>query len=364
MTIPRQYVPILKGKEGELAALKALWIDARQTILPLIEIPEIPFDFVNEQPAKSLDEHVASIPEKLLDAWGPGRRVLIDLPDATIAGEISEGSPHPISTLFAQLHERAIAAVPVTSLQRAGTTQDTIAKVISSQQRGVCLRAPIEDFDEERDISKELNDLLSAIGATPATTDLVIDFGDLGDIPAAQLRLLARSALNLVNDAGSYRTFALVATSFPQDLTDVDAQTIARLPRREWELWQGLCSRPERLSRLPSYGDYGISHPASASIDPRMMRMSASIRYTAPKEWLIVKGRNVRDHGFAQFNALCSALVELPEFSGESFSWGDDFIAKCARREAGPGNATTWRKVGTNHHLTLVASQLANLPEL
>jgi hypothetical protein len=27
----------------------------------------------------------------------------------------------------------------------------------------------------------------------------------------------------------------------------------------------------------------------------------------------------------------------------------------------GPGNATTWRKVGTNHHLTLVTRELANL---
>ncbi len=90
------------------------------------------------------------------------------------------------------------------------------------------------------------------------------------------------------------------------------------------------------------------------------MRMSASIRYTISDEWLILKGRNVREHGFDQYFELSRQLVQLPEYSGEEFSWGDRWIRRCARREIGPGNATTWRKVGTNHHLVLVAQDLAN----
>ena len=91
------------------------------------------------------------------------------------------------------------------------------------------------------------------------------------------------------------------------------------------------------------------------------MRMSASIRYTTADHWLIVKGKNVRQYGFDQYFELCRTLVELPEYSGENFSWGDRFIMRCARGSGGPGNATTWRKVGTNHHLTLVAQQLATV---
>jgi hypothetical protein len=83
--------------------------------------------------------------------------------------------------------------------------------------------------------------------------------------------------------------------------------------------------------------------------------------YTAQDDWLIVKGRNVRQYGFDQYFELCRALVGRPEYYGRDFSWGDNFIAQCATRELGPGNATTWRKVGTNHHLTVVVRALANM---
>jgi hypothetical protein len=89
--------------------------------------------------------------------------------------------------------------------------------------------------------------------------------------------------------------------------------------------------------------------------------MSASIRYTTPESWLIVKGRNVNQYGFEQYYDLCKQLIGRPEYVGPEFSWGDEFIWKCAQETAGTGNATTWRKVGVNHHLTLVARQLSNL---
>ena len=97
------------------------------------------------------------------------------------------------------------------------------------------------------------------------------------------------------------------------------------------------------------------------SSNPRTMRMSASIRYTTTSDWVIVKGRNVRQYGFDQYNELAQVLVGLVDV-WIRISAGDRFIARCARGEAGPGNATTWRKVGTNHHLTLVAQQAAATP--
>jgi hypothetical protein len=90
------------------------------------------------------------------------------------------------------------------------------------------------------------------------------------------------------------------------------------------------------------------------------MIMSASIRYTTDSDWLVVKGRNVRQYGFEQYFDLCRALVERPEYYGPAFSWGDEYIGRCAAREVGPGNATTWRKVGTNHHITVVTRAIAN----
>jgi hypothetical protein len=161
----------------------------------------------------------------------------------------------------------------------------------------------------------------------------------------------------------AWRQVVFAAASFPEDLSDVDAATVSTLPRREWELWSMLQRSPKKLPRRDLvFGDYGITHPVPRELDPRTMRMSASIRYTTRDSWLVIKGRNVRQYGFEQYFDLCGVLVNRPEYSGADFSWGDDYSAKCAERESGPGNATTWRKVGTNHHLTLVARQFPSQP--
>jgi hypothetical protein len=134
------------------------------------------------------------------------------------------------------------------------------------------------------------------------------------------------------------------------------------LPRREWELWKTLQRRPGILPRHDLiFGDYAITHPVPKELDPRTMRMSASIRYTTRDNWLVVKGRNVRQYGFEQYFELCKELVQRPEYEGRDFSWGDKYISDCADGMTGPGNATTWRKVGTNHHLTRVMREIANL---
>ena len=54
MATPPDYVPVLKGKEGEYGALEELSIDVRSHVMPLIEIPDVPYDYANDSPAKSL----------------------------------------------------------------------------------------------------------------------------------------------------------------------------------------------------------------------------------------------------------------------------------------------------------------------
>ena len=73
------YVPILKGKDREYAALEALSADVKHLLMPLIEIPAIPYDYANERPAKSLDDHIVDIPERIRRACAT-MPVYLDLP--------------------------------------------------------------------------------------------------------------------------------------------------------------------------------------------------------------------------------------------------------------------------------------------
>jgi hypothetical protein len=86
------------------------------------------------------------------------------------------------------------------------------------------------------------------------------------------------------------------------------------------------------------------------------------LRYTTDEDWLVFKERNVIRHGFDQFNSICRTLVGRREFKGAGYSAGDTAISACAVPGSSSGNAMTWRRIGTNHHLTLVVDQLASLP--
>jgi len=114
--------------------------------------------------------------------------------------------------------------------------------------------------------------------------------------------------------------------------------------------------------RMPAFGDYSINHPNLLPMDMRLLKPAATIRYAVDDAWLMVKGTSVRQkNGYDQFHSHSAAVVASGFFMGSGFSAGDMYISKCATRTTGKGNLTTWRQVGTNHHLEKVASDVASL---
>ena len=64
-----------------------------------------------------------------------------------------------------------------------------------------------------------------------------------------------------------------------------------------------------------------------------------------------------------QMHEHCQAIIDAPSFvfQGSGFSYGDNFIEKCAKHEVGASNLTRWKEVGINHHMTMVVNDLATL---
>jgi hypothetical protein len=112
--------------------------------------------------------------------------------------------------------------------------------------------------------------------------------------------------------------------------------------------------------RLPAFGDYAISHPASLFVDMRLLKPSAKIRYTADDGWYIIKGENVRDYGFEQYHDLSEKVVGSRYYCGPAYSWGDGYLKKCADGTGKTGNLTTWVQVDTNHHIEKVTRDIAS----
>ncbi len=352
------YVPILKGKEGEFAALEALSSDVKPEVTPLIEVPGVPFDFASGRSAKSLDEHTRGFPERISRSWGTNEFYL----STPYFGEdelLADGRC-AFDFLLSECKRRGLGAIPVISPSSSDASLKTLFRRENLDET-VCIRLSTSDFTEDVDTDEVLSDLLQRIGRTSVKgLDLVVDFGDL-EFDDSVAAFMARSVLAMpVPLNKDLRTVVFAASSFPKDLSSLGPNSVALLPRREWKLWKAIHSKRSAIPQNLVFGDYAISHPTQRELDPRTMRMSANIRYTAPNDWLIVKGRNVNQYGFEQFFELSKSLIQRPEYCGSNYSWGDRFIFDCAEGIRGPGNATTWRKVGVNHHIAFMARQLAN----
>lgn len=359
----KHYVPILKGKAGEYGALEALESLPKSRLTPLIELWPIPWDFEADKPAKSIDAHVKNVAQRLQRHWGTDRPLFLDLLYIA-SSEVMKDGHHPLKYVFDGARDRGVQLIPTTGINRDTSYQEVVKDAVTIDGRGVCIRLENDDFEDTAKLEAELTQMLGFLELSPAEADLVLDFKEISERQTSPIIIAVRSILNSLFAVRDWRTITFTGSGFPENLSLLSSSSINRRSRPEWVIWTALVNDRNKIPRLPTFGDYVIAHPEPMEVDPRLMRMSANLRYTTDNDWVILKGRNVRDYGYEQFNDLCRILVQLNEYSGPNYSWGDTYIGNCANNLEGPGNATTWRKVGTNHHLTFVTEQLASFPGL
>src|SRR5207245_6955162 len=132
-----------------------------------------------------------------------------------------------------------------------------------------------------------------------------------------------------VPDLASWRSFAIVGTSFPQTMAEIKTSPVT-IPRNEWLFYKTLVpSLVEANLRIPCFGDYGINYPEVLQTDMRLLKPSGTIRYAIDDAWLIVKGPNVRDYGFGQYRNHCKTVANSGYYFGPTFSMGDKYISDC-----------------------------------
>lgn len=355
------YVPLLKGKAAEFESLAVVLEETRDRLTPLVDLPPVPIDFVTGELAKSLDEHLAGVPPRLCKGWGYKRRLFLD------AGLVSDrqlaDGRHPVQYLAAEADlENAFRPVFVTGLRRPADYTAVVAEAAQMSGEGVVLRLEKDDFGEAKVMGDSVDAVLKELGIAPGAADLIIDLSELNASDTSMLVWLARTLISSLPYVHDWRTLTLAGSAFPRYMTG-GRDSITFEPRTEWLVWDSLYADRDTLMRMPTYGDYAIAHPGPVEegFDPRYMTISAQLRYTSAAAWVMVKGRSTKDAGFDQMRDLCGRLVARPEYSGPEFSWGDGYIDRCATSAEGPGNATTWRKIGTSHHIEFVTGQIATL---
>lgn len=353
--------PILRFKRGEQTALTNLSAAHKAATKPLLNIASHAF---NPPPGGNtdgtFDQRIAQDADRLNSAWA-GHTAAVDLgdidPDARCSGGV-----HPVRHFFDRLataEERATAS-PVL---RLGSDDDYLAAVASvCVEHGVSpvFRMTPDDLAEP-DVADAVSDMLDECGAEAAACDFVVDLGYIAT--TGRSVITARGALAAVPFAADWAAVALVAGSFPENLTGFAIGTHL-VERHEWAVW--LANRAV-AGREVSYGDYATIHPVPVEegLDPRTINPTASIRYTFEDTWILLRGQGTRTRGgrgFAQFLGHADTIVAMPQYRGEPFSFGDARIMRIHLRQEGQGNLETWITIGVNHHIAEIVGQLANLP--
>ncbi|KNY24775.1 beta family protein [Pseudobacteroides cellulosolvens] len=354
------YIPILKWKRGEQRALQELPNSIKDKFTPLIEIVPVPYDFVNDTPAKTIDQHLANIGEQIRDSWLPKKPLFIDLCWLDEDDRMEDGS-HPIYFIMNEVRKKKCLAIPVIGYERDDDYKCEVKDAIKEDGLGVCIRLEDEDF---LDIDSRLNSLMEYLEVIQSQVDILIDLKEISPDDEKKNILTIISIINSIPHVNEWRSITLAFTTFPETLSAVSADSTGVIPRSEWKIWKELINRKKSIKRIPAFSDYVIANPLYNEIDPRLMRMSANIRYTTNDDYLIFKGKAIKKNGWKQVCSISEKLINHPLYCGKDFSWGDSYIYICATEKCSTGNAETWRKVGTNHHITFIVNQLASFSEV
>ncbi len=348
---PNHYVPILKVKAGEKKALRSIAARWRPMITPLLEIVEWKKD-----KKESITDHLKTAFKDLSDSVRPYTRCFLD------AREIESEGTKAVAEAFEKADSEGMVFTPVTGITRV----DGVSAALSSAANGVALRLTRREF-EEGQIPLLLPAFLSRHGLVPGGVDLIVDLGSVEEMVSEGVAALTSSFLAETPDHGSWRTLTVTASAFPKALGGVKGSSHGFLERSEWKAWRDtLYASRGRLTRLPAFGDCGIQHPSGVEgFDFKTMQGSASIRYTLPDSWLIVKGRGTRKVSPSkQFPGLADQLVNghlKAHFAGSAHCTGCTGVAAAADGAEKLGSLTVWRWLGTTHHITRAVDGIASL---
>jgi hypothetical protein len=308
--------------------------------------------------AADIERHIGEL-GKHIGAYGP---IMVD--SGWIEAAASWPS-HPLVVASDAATKSGLTVIPVADVDGNAADTQAAKKVAATHGAGAALRMTSDLWN-----SPKASVPLAVKGATnlalrPAQVDLLVDAGAVTASTMPSVESALRTHLGHLQPGlnGSqpdlWRRTVVVAGSFPKAVATKVSKVVETIPRLEWAMWLTLRTHHPTIC----FGDYGIAHPdpveymANPAVIPRVFQL----RYTTDTAFALVKAGNLNDLGDDEAYDSCAALVRTPGiFDGPTYSTGDAWIAEKARRVGGSGNYTTWRRVGTAHHLTKVSRQLAS----
>lgn len=343
------YLPILPARGGAFRAVAALSPDAQSRLTPFFNVPAPAL-----KDGQTLDAYLAKRAEGIHGCWDTERPVYVDVHDLSPELRTSTGA-QPIAYLLEQLLMRGSCAVPVTGTEaiRGMEYVDAIRRLVAGSVGGVCVRMAKDELSEPKLIYSAVQRLLDLLRLTPAEVDVILDFEYVGRDRMEVLRATALESLQVLQRVGLFRNVAVSGTSVPDQLNKHTQGKILRTARVELAAWTeliGMFADPAAIA----LGDYGVIGAHHVPPDGPVY-VPSRIRYTTASEHVFRRAKR------EEYRTICRELLDADEFSGPSFSYGDQRMSRSAHGHAGPGNPGMWVTNDTSHHLELVSGQVWNI---
>lgn len=337
------YVPVLRFKGAEQSALQRLSTQVRKTVIPLIEF--VPKDFFEEANQGAL----VKVAKGLIDACGWSHPLIVD--PSLLGNDVAANC---IAQIMGEAvrYNRDIGIV--TGVSRLAVYQAAVEEVLRLRKSDLVLRLSSYEF-RQTGIASMIDATLAELGTSRSRTHLMLDFG-----------CIAPTGMNFapwfrnLPSLAEWKSVTVIAGTFPKDLTQYKANGEYELERGEWSSW---CELADSINVPIAFGDYTVQHAFFEEREGKRFNFSASIRYTTLDGYLVYRGEGVQNPdgpGYQQYLGQATLLCERDEFFRKEFCWGDAYIHEKGNGALDPGGPKEWLAATINHHLTVVAAQVAD----
>lgn len=336
----KKYYPILLSKAGEFSALSKLSQNTKNEIVPIIQV---------------LAEHLSKI-EAFHSHWSfKDNELFLDF-------SLMDFNSATFLKLIRHLQSHSVNVVPVVQENSNQKYLALVENLINNLEIDkICIRFS-NDTGGFLNVNTTIERLINNLGTTPSQVSLLFDFGFVRPTNHTLIEGFAVNLINSITNRDDYENVIISSGSFLDNLGSLTpAGRIYRLPRYEWQLWSTLQAQPDIRGTI-KYSDYGTKHPIYTEAG---FQGSCSIKYTIINEYVIYRGEISSNHpdGNGQYITFANKLIGSSDYSGPTFSWGDeriDFFASQVLTDPNrkTGNAGSWVEISQNHHITLLTSIL------
>jgi len=343
------YVPIVKAKSNDIAALGDVNPSKRRDIRPLLELAE--YD------ATDNDAILRSFVKRLIRVKWP-HPPYVDLYSFMPNAIVADGTNATVDG-FRRIAAAGLRVIPTYGFGLNDGIWGDLAAVARQMGVGFCFRVDIDDLDDQAEQTwSEVLERAAQMGFGATAVDIIVDLRFVGDSDLQRLIALTADFLNLQPRRFTPRSITIAGSSALKTVTDVPMNGDSEIVRQELLLWSHVQGNLGP-GRPIIFGDYGVVHP-DFSQSVRSPNANGKIRYTRGNSIHYFRGSSLYKptSNFGQYHQLARRVLASEQYRGPQFSVGDQRISECANRIVGPGNLGTWVHVDQNHHIETTVDQI------